>query len=994
MNKIVRRDLLRFSPYDNKTEQNYPVEKYPQESPEDYFWNHIFVDYPPVCNLKIKDFWKAVTDSSINTILFYGYSGTGKTTFLHYIDRKYKTKYSDFFDSDFVNLIRKPGSTSSNSLMNSLLNHKIEENLTEEVVEQFISYYDRYVDDESNNDREWPSDFLKDTNYDYTGVFINFLTKCSFKFSKQNVQKLCDSIKIISEKIAFYVICFIINKCIKKNKLSVVYFDNLDELDQIHLSQLLDDDLHTAYSKAQSFFDCFVPDYDFTTMCTFVKSIRNTNNTFRNRSQLNDRCRLTLKEIRFDCVPDSYEIIKKRSLKKDGGVLQLIKMEKVFLKNDISKLYNFDIRAILFSIGDVFSMAASTILHRIIVDNDCKVVGRGCILFRTLQARNNVTDPPFLLDATEAIRLKYCDVLRLALTVLSNMSNGTKSNQLNKNEKTTQIQSVSLVDFTERMEFWYGASISIKDLYRKVFVSSSHNYSMPATLSGTEIEQFIRANSKTDLADISDFCAELYLSNRSKLDGVRITVHPLCEVYVDKVFIHFEYFNCLSLLDNEIDASDKEPHCSLLECQSMEEAASCMERVFQTTLKIIKIADDNFCQKCNTSKNCVHGKNSKNCKLIVKDMSDNNLLIKNTLYASRVITSHINYLDAYRKYIWKIEESPDNNAIKTQLKPNLLKEIVLKYIKKYVKLCNMNGIKDEAMVFQRKVYDNNIAQSIQEIENNLMFQERNKDKWIAIKGHIEKGDAIIDDANVGFNEGSELQNDQTTPQTYCVNGCCFVMKPVEKGEFEMGDDEEMDAIRHKVHLKDYYIGETPVTQKLWKAVMGTNPSSYVDENNPVESVSWKECGEFVTKLNTLLGLNFRLPTEAEWEYAARGGNGNSKYRYSGSDDIQKVAWYNRNSNDCPHQVKKKRGNDIGIYDMSGNVCEWCCDWYGDFTETECNNPTGPTIGSTRVVRGGSWYNSEDYCLINSRWHYDPQDKEDYIGFRLALDVPFVKTSKE
>lgn len=987
MNEIIYYDLNRFAPFDNKTEQNYPLEKQSQESPEDYFWNHVFVDYPPLCNVKIKEFENAVRNSSINSVLFYGYSGTGKTTFLHYIDRKYKIRYSDLFDSDFVNLIRNPGSTDSISIIVSALDDKIKENLTTEVAENFILFYDRYVESVPSEKANWPSKFLKDIGYDYTYSFLNFLGKCSYKYSKQNIQYLCDSIKTLSEKIALYVICYIINRCLKNNKIGIVVFDNLDELDQIHLSQLLDDDLYTAYSKAQSFFECFIPEYGFKAMCTFVKSIRITNNAFRNKSQLDDRSKSTSKEIIFDCLADSYEIIKKRNSQNDGDILQLIKMEKVFIRNSLSKLYNYDIRALLFSFGEDFYKTKSMILRKILVDEDCKVIGRGCILFKILQARNNVTDAPFLIDATEAIRLKYCDVLRMALTTLANMANVKTNHPSYGNGKSSNLQSVSLLDFTNRLRFWYGESISVKDLYRKIFVSSYHNYAMPATLSGTTVELFIKDNNKTDLAEISDYFAEQYLSNRSRLEGVRIIVHPLCEIYANQVFIHYEYFNSLSLLDDDVDIEKKEPVCSLVECQSMDEAIRCMDRVFLVTSKIIKNADGNFCQKCNSSSSCKHGKISKECKSVTKGMYENDLLIKNTLYASRVITSHINYLDAYRKYIWKIQEMPDNNEIKAKLRPNILKDIILKYIDKYVRMCNMNNIADESVDFQRIVYDNNIAQSIHEIEYNMMFQDRNRDRWIPIKGHKEKSD-ILEEIEIENNVEVSLLSASVMSAKFEVNGCSFIMKPVGEGVFEMGDDEVLERIKHIVHLRGYYIGETQVTQQLWTAVMGTNPSLYVNENNPVERVSWEECNEFIVKLNSMLDKNFRLPTEAEWEYAARGGGNVSKY--SGSDDIKTVAWYEQNSNNHPHKVKSKKANKLGIYDMSGNVFEWCNDWYDAFSDKECNNPTGPETGEARVIRGGSWYSSEDYCLVTSRWHYDPQDKEDFIGFRLVLDMPIEK----
>ena len=148
---------------------------------------------------------------------------------------------------------------------------------------------------------------------------------------------------------------------------------------------------------------------------------------------------------------------------------------------------------------------------------------------------------------------------------------------------------------------------------------------------------------------------------------------------------------------------------------------------------------------------------------------------------------------------------------------------------------------------------------------------------------------------------------------------------------EQGEDADSDEKpAHQVTLSDYYIGETEVTQALWKAVMGTNPSNFKGDSNPVEKVSWNDCQEFIRKLNSLTGRTFRLPTEAEWECAARGGNQSKGYKYSGSNKIKDVAWYDGNSKDKTHAVKTKPSNELGLYDMSGNVNEWCWDLYGAY----------------------------------------------------------------
>ena len=236
-------------------------------------------------------------------------------------------------------------------------------------------------------------------------------------------------------------------------------------------------------------------------------------------------------------------------------------------------------------------------------------------------------------------------------------------------------------------------------------------------------------------------------------------------------------------------------------------------------------------------------------------------------------------------------------------------------------------------------------------------------------------------------------NNSYNEQTFRVKGVEFKMIKVEGGTFRMGATSEQgsDAYDdekpvHSVTLSDYYIGETEVTQELWQAVMGSNPSFFTGNNQlPVERVSWDDCQEFIKKLNQLTGKEFRLPTEAEWEYAARGGKYSRGYRYSGSNDADEVAWYHDNLGGRPtHPVKTKKANELGLYDMSGNVCERCNDWYGYYQSNSQTNPTGPSKGWDRVLRGGGWNFDVRSVRVSNRFGGSPGDRDDYVGLRLAL----------
>ena len=222
--------------------------------------------------------------------------------------------------------------------------------------------------------------------------------------------------------------------------------------------------------------------------------------------------------------------------------------------------------------------------------------------------------------------------------------------------------------------------------------------------------------------------------------------------------------------------------------------------------------------------------------------------------------------------------------------------------------------------------------------------------------------------------------------TITVNGVSFKMIQVEGGMFQMGSttggSEEQPV--HQVALADFSIGETEVTQELWEAVMGSNPSNFKGSKRPVEKVSWNDCQTFIAKLNQLTDKTFRLPTEAEWEYAARGGNKSEGYTYSGSNTIDEVAWYWDNSSRTTHDVATKAPNELGIYDMTGNVWEWCQDWYGGYSSSSQTNPAGPPSGSNRVRRGGSWYYDTTNCRASIRSYYYPTFTYNYLGLRLAM----------
>ena len=216
------------------------------------------------------------------------------------------------------------------------------------------------------------------------------------------------------------------------------------------------------------------------------------------------------------------------------------------------------------------------------------------------------------------------------------------------------------------------------------------------------------------------------------------------------------------------------------------------------------------------------------------------------------------------------------------------------------------------------------------------------------------------------------------------------MALVEGGPFMIGctpgqqrDCDRDEQPMQEVTLNDFYIGKYEVTQAQWRLVMGNDPSNFKGDNLPVESVSWNDVQEFINRLNQRTGENYRLPTEAEWEYVARGGNQRRDTKYSGSNNIEEVAWYEKNSGGKTHPVGSKKANELGIHDMSGNVYEWVNDWYGNYSDGRLTNPKGPSSGSNRVIRGGSYSNNEWSARVSHRNDTDPGKRYKNLGFRLA-----------
>lgn len=286
-----------------------------------------------------------------------------------------------------------------------------------------------------------------------------------------------------------------------------------------------------------------------------------------------------------------------------------------------------------------------------------------------------------------------------------------------------------------------------------------------------------------------------------------------------------------------------------------------------------------------------------------------------------------------------------------------------------------------------------LKKEINGLETNLKNKDKNYQQEIAhLNEHIKALEAELNknrDSSGTIEVGTEAKT-----EIFTVNGVSFKMVYVEGGTFIMGANDHdkkagyVERPAHEVTLSKFWIGETQVTQALWQAVMGYNPSKFNGDNLPVENVNWSECKDFIRNLNKLTGKKFRLPTEAQWEFAARGGNlgKENEFLFAGNYDVYDVAWYDDNSENKTHPVKTLDPNELGLYDMSGNVWEWCQDWYESsyYQISPTIDPKGPAIGNYRVNRGGSWRSNIDRSRVTFRGNSIPSIADDNVGLRLAL----------
>ena len=382
-----------------------------------------------------------------------------------------------------------------------------------------------------------------------------------------------------------------------------------------------------------------------------------------------------------------------------------------------------------------------------------------------------------------------------------------------------------------------------------------------------------------------------------------------------------------------------------------------------------------------------------------------------------VVSSKLDYINSkWVKYEWSLFSS--------DLKSGYRQGNLLTILSNSIELKNLPASLRHRQSFRLDAFQENIMGYLvtEDDERGKGFPPNpNPSLWEKINGCLKTHKKVLTIAicvsvaiGLIFSFMSEIKNlliaspsnIAVTDTTYTIKGVSFDMVLVKGGTFIMGanslpnrDNEKFVIKRHEVALSDYMIGKTEVTQELWQAVMGSNPSHFRGDSLPVENVSWDECIVFIKKLNEFTidsrpkGWAFCLPTEAEWEYAARGGNMSQNYKYSGGNDIDSVAWHGGNSSNKTHAVATKSPNELGLYDMSGNVWEWCYDWYGSCSDAPQTNPIGPSSGSRHVIRGVGWRKYSEPWTVFHRISGTPGYNSNRLGLRLAMSIDKNKGNK-
>ncbi len=736
------RTVLEYSPYDNKRKSPFIVDE-SFVSHESEFKKHFFVDYSEDIELLIDNLKMAINSESCNTILFYGASGSGKTTFLNYFAERER----DNCDFHFINLIEQPASIEHEECVRKILLSNIysildnnDDYLTKElykhvVLNNNIRFFNNKEDNNIIINYLGASQILKqraDIFLDYIGLNPDG----SFIMGRNTNQGLLDLyliLKLIQVKITG-----------RLSRKQAFIFDNLDEIPTQYIYRYSYKLIMSAFSEVQDFCEKHLG-YDFLGNCTFILSYRSNNAQLIDRCQLEDRSILSRVNIEFrNEYQASYpkilskrlqyycDIINKNTLQKnDCRVRELLNSEKEFCTKVIRPLFNYDFRMFNhFFVMNLIEIEQNKISSSLIKTSEknkeqYKHTGaRGLLMFYALESL--LKDP--LLRFRNYVNHEFdndslCNIYRMAFTLLSNLGGWSlqEDNLVNaiKEENTFNDETprISFYEFAKRVEKWYDKEM-FNSVIEGLIGAVAFNFEYPITLVGGLIDDYFKDESTTHTTiALAKYIVKVYSENPSLLANVFVKINPLCVIYCWRVFIHFEYFNLISdKWQNPCQNDYRYRPMPLFEITNENMLSWCLNNVFETVKVILSKADEHFCGHCIDYKNvkCNLDKNDRNrktksqdevgssletCKDVCQRFAEDGFCINNTMFAVRVITSHLNYLDQYKTFIWNTLDVSSDTLYKMQTR-------ILDQMDKYLVLWRKRRVVENKQLMQK--YQDNV----------------------------------------------------------------------------------------------------------------------------------------------------------------------------------------------------------------------------------------------------------------------------------------------
>ena len=706
MSELSINTVLEYSPYDNKCPSPFGRRKSPKEEEELFYSSELFVHYP-VESSKIQNELSAkVEDKNIHTLIFYGASGSGKTTFLKYFFRE----KADSYNCHFINLLDNPSVLDSDACVRITIMYALRSIFTEDVARQFYLSYQEY------KKRKAPE---KVEIMQFLGLglerFLAFCNLYSRKGSNLNLHRINEFNLSTQQLLSLYVISAVVAR--KDDPRPLVFvFDNLDEVDKQYINSVLYETLGSAFSIAQEYCERILL-YDFLGQVTFLMSFRIDNERVFRSNEANDRNRILFcnreeydysYQVNYDDFLEAriryYEKIggKDKELKnKYDEIKALIKSEKRFFEQFIKPLYSYDYRMFThYSIKEALHNRIVFIpetLKQQSKGRDAQMGARGMLLFYSLSGMLRDDKSRFSTYVKEEFSDNECNVYRMSFSLLSNMCGWDRqSEELVKVMKTDEMgfnaktKSVHLISFMERILPWYSekSNNAISKILKGLIGSTASSFECPITLLGDDIFKYIK-DLKKDFS-MSAFASKVtqdYINDPNSLSSVEIQVNPLCIVYASRVFIHYEYFNLISTEWNNKAMNKKgmsyvpRPLFQLTSSeQDLKNIELCLAYTFETAKSIIENADKHFCATCKKWKKGQPCKSD--CKSSVDRFIHDGLSFNNTLHATRIVTNHINYLESYRRFLWFQNVDDKHTDVDVQIQRIIITQ-VLEYINFY-----------------------------------------------------------------------------------------------------------------------------------------------------------------------------------------------------------------------------------------------------------------------------------------------------------------------